>query len=266
VTGGGVPHIWVRQVEGAKAIQVTSGSSRDFAPVFSPDGTRILFFSDKDGRGIYVAPTFSGEAKLLLARAYGPVFSPDGKTILCLKDGGRLVVLRADGGAPWRIPEVTSEYQVVAPPLWSPSGERILFLARQNGQPASANKWRITSVSGGSASPAGGTLFGAVDGVQPRLHRWTAGGGKFWITYSVQEEDTWALFRVRVSKDAEPVGTPEELSSGVGELEQVAFDSDPDQLIYAVTDFSGEIFQIPMNHEGPKYEQVAELPLTEGPR
>jgi DNA-binding winged helix-turn-helix (wHTH) protein len=45
--GGDVPHIWVRQTGGGKAIKVTAGTARDFAPDLSPDGTQILFSSEQ---------------------------------------------------------------------------------------------------------------------------------------------------------------------------------------------------------------------------
>ena len=79
--GSGVIHIWVQQTAGGQAIQVTRGSEGEFGPDFSPDGTHIAFVSGSGN--IYVAPTLSGEAKLV-AKAYGgyPLFSPSGEKIL----------------------------------------------------------------------------------------------------------------------------------------------------------------------------------------
>src|SRR6266478_356274 len=62
--GGDVPHIWLQQTAGGEAIPVTSGPDTDFWPDFSPDGTRIAFWSTRGGGGIYIGPTLPGEPRL----------------------------------------------------------------------------------------------------------------------------------------------------------------------------------------------------------
>lgn len=65
--------------------QLTPGKSTEGGAVFSPDGTKFAFTSDRSGKPqIYVLPMDGGEAQPfteLKQGASGPVWSPDGKSI-----------------------------------------------------------------------------------------------------------------------------------------------------------------------------------------
>jgi DNA-binding winged helix-turn-helix (wHTH) protein len=77
-------HIWVQQTAGGEAIPVTTGPDLDAVPDFSPDGTRIAFYSERKGGGIYTTSTLPGEPRLLVGapRAIYPRFSPTGDSVL----------------------------------------------------------------------------------------------------------------------------------------------------------------------------------------
>src|SRR5262245_54125194 len=61
-----VGHIWMMDINGQNARQLTSGDKTESSPVFSPDGKWILFISSKDGGPqFYLMPTSGGEAKKL---------------------------------------------------------------------------------------------------------------------------------------------------------------------------------------------------------
>ena len=79
--------IWVVPVDGGEPVQFTSGTKRDAAPRWSPDGRQLAFLSNREGEQnqLYVIPAEGGEARRLtsLDRGAGPaVWSPDGTTIL----------------------------------------------------------------------------------------------------------------------------------------------------------------------------------------
>ena len=79
--GVGASHLWVQQTAGGEAIPVTADSYLAFSPDFSPDGTRIVFYSARNGGGIYIAPTLPGEPRLLVATPYaqGPTVLSQGR-------------------------------------------------------------------------------------------------------------------------------------------------------------------------------------------
>ena len=52
--------IWVQQLSGGDAVQVTKSAAADTQPAWSPDGSTIAFRSERDGGGIYVVPAVEG--------------------------------------------------------------------------------------------------------------------------------------------------------------------------------------------------------------
>src|SRR5205807_4037283 len=46
---GGKPDIWVMNADGTGRIQLTQSPARDENPDWSPDGTRIAFYSERTG-------------------------------------------------------------------------------------------------------------------------------------------------------------------------------------------------------------------------
>ena len=88
--------IWVVDADGRGAPRrFTAGPKRDRDPRWSPDGTRLAFVSEREG-----------------------------------KKKGQLYVMPADGGEPTRL---TDERHGVADPVWSPDGSRLAFVARVGG-------------------------------------------------------------------------------------------------------------------------------------
>jgi dipeptidyl aminopeptidase/acylaminoacyl peptidase len=78
-------NLWIVDTDGARVRELTSGSWRDSAPVWSPDGRRIAFLSDRDGTTqLHVLWIDTREVAQLthLEQAPGGVrWSPDGKSI-----------------------------------------------------------------------------------------------------------------------------------------------------------------------------------------
>src|SRR5690242_5943244 len=227
------PHMWVRQMAGHKAIQVTKVPFRDSDPEFSPDGTQILFSSERDPPGVYAAPTFSGEAKLVVANASVPRFSPDGQKLLCWSIEGRVVIASVTEAAPLHTQIINPEFQTDAAPLWSPSSSDVMFYGRLHRQPATFNHWWILSLRGGGPRRIDMPSPDQASQMQGNVHSWIpAQHGKDFIMYSVQQHDTWSLFRITASARGEPVGQREQLLTGQGSLGRVASLSNDGKVIY----------------------------------
>ena len=80
-----VSNLWVVNFDGSEHRPLTTGTYNDSSPRWSPDGTRIAFISDRDGKSqVYVRWMDSGQiAKLtdLENDPKGITWSPDGKQI-----------------------------------------------------------------------------------------------------------------------------------------------------------------------------------------
>ena len=110
----------------------------EFGPSWSPDGTRIVFTSFRDGNSeIYVMNTDgSDQARLTNDRSqdYEPSWSPDGTRIVfaSFRDGNssEICVMNADGS---RQTNLTNDEASDTKPSWSPDGTTIAFRSNRDG-------------------------------------------------------------------------------------------------------------------------------------
>src|SRR5499426_1579637 len=75
-------HIWMMNIDGTDARQMTRGEKGETSPVISPDGHWIAFISDRDGdANLFVISVNGGEARRVTSVSTGvsdPLWSPDG--------------------------------------------------------------------------------------------------------------------------------------------------------------------------------------------
>ena len=78
-------NLWLANADGSRVRELTRGGWRDSGPVWSPDGTRIAFLSDRDGTNqLHVTYVDTGEVAQLTHLQRAPsslTWSPDGKRI-----------------------------------------------------------------------------------------------------------------------------------------------------------------------------------------
>ena len=172
-SGEGNLDIWLKQVSGGEPIRLTRDSADDHQPCFSPDGSEIVFRSEREGGGLYRIPTLGGgDERLLAALGRNPRFSPDGSRVVYWLGsaagqrelqgvgggmGSRLFVVASTGGTPQ---EIRTEFARVASPIWSPDGTHVLFTGTPVGPadqfPASwTTDWWVIPVDGGTAVKTG---------------------------------------------------------------------------------------------------------------
>jgi TolB protein len=102
----------------------------DSYPQLSPDGTRLVFQSNRTGNWqLYVAKADGSEPRQVtnLATAVGPSWSPDGTRItFCAEPDGHadIFVMNADGSGVRRLTDHPGDD---SHPHWSPDGKRIMF-------------------------------------------------------------------------------------------------------------------------------------------
>jgi len=125
--------LFVVRIDGSQSRRLTDDEFRDRSPVWSPDGERIAFYSDRsgsyqlwlirpDGGGLERVTNLDGATVTL------PVWSPDGKRIAypAIPGGGQIVDL--SGGRfpvePEPLPRI-AEHEAFWPFSWSRDGRRL---------------------------------------------------------------------------------------------------------------------------------------------
>lgn len=129
--------IYIKRVDGTAVTQLTNDPADDMMPVFSPDGSRIAFCSNRSGNwDIYIMDLTGGQPVQITndpSDDFHPSFSPDGKKLVYCTFSAR--------SGQWEL--VVVDLENVGPkrfighglfPSWSPVGDRILFQrARERG-------------------------------------------------------------------------------------------------------------------------------------
>lgn len=130
--------IWVSSLDGSGALQIAAptGTLEYSDPVWSPDGTRIVFLSSEFGGRTYVVGLDGTPPAELTTAGQRPrrvSWSPDGTRLLYTSDRREGTILRRgifvyDLAAGTETTVVTAENVVFSTPAWSPDGTRITYI------------------------------------------------------------------------------------------------------------------------------------------
>ncbi|MEM7032701.1 MAG: S9 family peptidase [Chloroflexota bacterium] len=178
--------IWLYTVETETTRAMTNGLAQDTSPQFSPDGKTIAFLSDRgDKPQIYLMPVDGGEARQLTILKQGvmggPVWSPNGQQIAFSAgpdyEGDKpldlsetvyrvtrhtyrfdavgyldqevqdIYLITVDSG---ETQQLTHDQTNNTLPIWSPDGQRILYLANMSPDsfPALQNHMAVVDLTG----------------------------------------------------------------------------------------------------------------------
>jgi len=149
----GGSNIWIMNADGTGAQQLTDTPDRDTSPEFSPDGTKIVFDSNRDGqRNIYVMDV-DGTNRVQLTTGsinFDPSFSPDGSKIVFastrFSGGGRQDVWLMDAtGQGSGLVHVTAarSFILLGQPQFSSDGTWIVFSGQEQVAFADSDIWRV---------------------------------------------------------------------------------------------------------------------------
>jgi len=152
----GNPDIYLQRVGGRNPVNLTNDSPEDdTAPAFSPDGERIAFRSERDGKGgIFVMGSTGESVRRLTDFGYDPAWSPDGRQIVFSNQNGQDPWSRTRPAHLWLVPSSGGEIRQLTrrgdavQPRWSPGARRIAFWGLKEGS-GQRDIWTIPADAAG---------------------------------------------------------------------------------------------------------------------
>jgi Tol biopolymer transport system component len=123
--------IYVMKIGGAP-VNLTKDAALDTDPAWSPDGTRLVYSSDKDSQHLqlWVRDLRTGESRRitdLATQPQGATFSPDGSKVAFLNVSGmwRVAEVSVVDLASGRVTKIHDQLPQPGTPTWSPDGRRV---------------------------------------------------------------------------------------------------------------------------------------------
>src|SRR5262245_18775254 len=147
--------IWTMEI-GSKPVRVTSDRFLDADPAWSPDGSRLVYSTDRADTGnldLWIRDLKTGEDRRLteLPNAdYGGTWSPDGKRVAFLsmlphQQGAAVDIVDVDSRKVTQL--YRSAQRISSNPTWSPDGQTLLVAAfDQYSQRFREGVWKLTLI------------------------------------------------------------------------------------------------------------------------
>jgi Tol biopolymer transport system component len=133
--GQGHSNLYVFDTVAGHITTLTNNANWNRDVQWSPDGTSIVFSTDRDGESSIYKVNPDGRHLTRLADGLVPRWSPDGKRIAFIKEDG-IYLMNQDGS---KATELVNDSTAIEASLvglnlsWSPNGERIVFSSWRNG-------------------------------------------------------------------------------------------------------------------------------------
>jgi Tol biopolymer transport system component len=140
-SGGNYSEIYVMNPDGSGQVNLTKNPAiYYYALVWSPDGTRIAFVTDRDGNPDIYVMNADGSGMVNLSNNPAvdgePAWSPDGSRIAFYSNrsgNGEIYVMNADGSGQVKLTNNPAAWN--GNPAWSPDGSKIAFSSGRDGNP-----------------------------------------------------------------------------------------------------------------------------------
>jgi serine/threonine protein kinase len=258
--------IYVQHISVGQPNRLTRHQADDYDPTFSPDGSQIVFRSERDGGGLYIVETLGGTPeRRLVSGGRSPRFSPDGSMVAYVSDKlsgfppmHKMFLVSSKGGQPKPFQPAfgVGSGNVYRPTLtWSTDGKHLAFSGRREGNP-SPSDWWIAPLDGGPPVASGAVGIFSL----PRIPQFELAGwyGKhlYFIRGSLVEGVH--LFRAPLAPGAWKIyGSAQRLTSGGGTLLNLCMATNG-QMMFSIINASEDFASLPLPPKGSPSAQ----PLT----
>jgi TolB protein len=235
--------IWVSDLDGRHAVDLTPDGGLNLLPAWSPDGRKVAFTSYRSGSPmLYVVDTGTRFVTALPQRGSletGAAFSPDGKRIAFTSmDHGsaNIFVVGADGTD---LRQVTDTRDTNSSPCWSPDGKRIAFVSTRSGDP------QVFAMSSDGLGPVERLTF---EGRYNQTPDWSPRGDEIAFT-ARDERHQFDLFIVDLARTQQ--GTPliRRLTQDSGRNEEPSFSPNGNSILFT-SNRAGRMQLWVMNRDG----------------
>jgi Tol biopolymer transport system component len=211
--------LYTLPITGGTAKRLTSGMAFDAQPRFSPDGTKVVFVSDRSGGDNVWTISLDQRDTVQVTQGNGslyasPVWSPDGQYIAVSRSGGlggaaKIQLHHVDGRSPLPLIRTPATFKTLGA-AWTPDGKEIWYAGgqgdwmynavlpryqlyvydRETGRSTMMSR-RYGSAFRPGVSPDGRWLvYGSREGTETGLRvRDLATGDERWLAYPVQRDD-----------------------------------------------------------------------------
>jgi len=269
--------LYVKQVAGGQPIRLTFDGAGNTWPDFSPDGSKVVFRSNRGGGGIYEIPSFGGQSRLVARGGFRPRFSPDGAKVAYWAGSETIYETIPGTASVWVVPATGGQPQRVAPhltaartPIWSPDGKHLLFVGYASAKLYDdANlDWWLATVDGSDGVRTG--LHDALSraglsitsGFVPSPSCWSKETNT--VMFSRSSGDAQNLWEIGLSPQTGKVaGVPRRLTAGAGIEEDVSCASGG-VLAFTSRESGSHIWSLPFDLNRGKPTGASER-ITDGP-
>lgn len=211
--------IWVQRLPSGRPIRLTSNPAEDVDPNIAPDGSSVVFRSERDGGGIYLAEVAGKGERLLAPNGRNPRFSPDGGSVVYwvgdpdeTAASGQLFLLSIADRSSVRL---AADFRDARLPVWSSDGQYVLFTGCRTGdQPMpTCSEWWVTSKDGARVQNTGSVALLRGEQIQPIDE--IGGWYRDTVLFSGRRETTTSLWELAIPRTTlRGEGKPRRLTSG----------------------------------------------------
>jgi Tol biopolymer transport system component len=190
--------IYVQPLDGRPVERVTFAPTQERIPVWSPDGTALVFSVGGEDRSIWIVrrkPDGSWGAPVMRSPTGAWAdWSPDGRTFAFTSAflGGSLVTMPVDSGAPRVVLDAAQPGNpLVQQVYWGQDGQTIYF--KSHDQAGNASIWSVPAAGGAPR------LLVRFDDPQRPSYRqqWALGRDHFYFPIEDRQSDVWVLDAVK---------------------------------------------------------------------